>query len=67
MVRLCDCIGAYVLVSGTITVATFAAGRRSNNIQVVLKNCSLFTDCISEIKNKQIDSAKDIDVVNVNV
>ena len=40
-----------------------AAGGGNNGIQVVFKNCVLFTKCITEIKNKQIDNAKDIDVV----
>ena len=46
---LCDYSDSYILVSGTITVAPLAAGRRNNNIQVVFKNCTLFTICISEI------------------
>ena len=29
----------------------------------VFKNCALFSDCISEINNTQIDNAKYIDVV----
>ena len=60
---LCDYSDAYILVSGTITVAEVAAGRGNNGIQVVLKNCTPFTNCISEINNTQIDNAKDIDVV----
>ena len=32
---LCDYSDAYVPVSGTITVAELAAGKGSNNIQVV--------------------------------
>ena len=27
------------------------------------ENCALFTNCISEINNTQIDNAKDIDIV----
>ena len=58
---LCD---AYILVSGTITVAELAAGRENNSIEAVFKNCSSFTDCISKIKNRLIiDNAKDIDLV----
>ena len=40
------------------------AGDNLNNVnkKVVLKNCAPFTDCVSEINNKQID-AKDIDVI----
>ena len=29
----------------------------------MVKNCPLFTDCITEIKNTQVDNAKDLDVV----
>ena len=29
----------------------------------MFENCALFTECISEINNKEIDHAKDIDVV----
>ena len=60
---LSDYSDAYILVSGTITVTELAAGGGNKNIQVVLKNCAPFTDCISEINNTQIDNAKDINVV----
>ena len=40
-----------------------AAGGGDNGMQVVFKNCVLFTKCITEIKNKQIDNTKDIDVI----
>ena len=50
-------------MSGTITVAALAEGGENNGIQVISKNCAPFTNCISEIKNKQIDNAKDINVV----
>ena len=60
---LCYYSDAYVLVSGTITVAAIAAGRWNKNIQVVFQNCAPFTYCIREINNTQIDNAKDIDVV----
>ena len=33
------------------------------NKQVVFKNCTSFTDCLSEINNTDIDNTKDIDVV----
>ena len=33
------------------------------NKGVLFKNCALFTDCISEMNNTQIDNAKYIDVV----
>ena len=57
---------AYILVKGTITVNnTAAAGAAANNTnkKVIYKNCALFTNCISEINNMQIDNAKDIDIV----
>ena len=51
---LCDYSDAYILASGTITVATLAAGGGNSNIQVVFKNCSRFTNCIREINNTQM-------------
>ena len=59
---LCNYSDAYILVSGTITVAALVTGRGKNGIQVVFKNCAPFTNCISEINNTQIDNAKYIDV-----
>ena len=47
----CDYSDAYILVSGTITVAALAAGGDNNGIELVFKNCAPFTDCISEINN----------------
>ena len=44
---ICYYSDAYILVSGTITVAALAAGRANNSIQVVFKNCAPFTNCIS--------------------
>ena len=57
---LCD---AYILVSGTITVAKLAAGKGNSSIEVAFKNLAPFTDCISIINNSQIDNAKNIDIV----
>ena len=37
--------------------------KKNNNIQLVFKNCALFTNFTSKINNTQIDNAKDIDVV----
>ena len=61
---LCDYSDAYI--KGTISVNnTAAAGAAVNNInrKVIFKNCAPFTNCISEINNRQIDNAKDIDIV----
>ena len=60
---LCDYSDAYIIVSGTITVAALAAGGRNNNIQLVFKNCVPFTSWISEINNIQTDNAKDVDLL----
>ena len=60
---LCDYSDAYILVSGTITVAEVAAGGGNDGIQVVFQNCAPFNNCVSEINKTQIDNAKYIDVV----
>ena len=63
---LCDYSDAYILVKGTISINNTAAqGAAANNInkKVIFKNCTPFTNCISEINNTQIDNAKDIDIV----
>ena len=57
---------ACILVKGSIIVNnTTAAGADTNNTnkKVILKNCSPFTSCISEINNTQVDNGKDIDIV----
>ena len=63
---LCDYSDAYILIKGTISANnTAAAGATANNInrKVIFKNCAPFTNCISEIKNTQLDNAKDIDIL----
>ena len=61
---LCDYSDAYILVSGTTTVATKAVNNPNNDgKRVAFKNCVPFTDCISEMNNTQIDNTKDIDIV----
>ena len=63
---LCDYSDAYILVKGTITVNNTAAqGAAANNTnkKVIFKNCTPFTNCISEINNMQIDNAKELDIV----
>ena len=42
---------------------TGAAVAPINRKSIITKNCSPFTDCISEKKFTQIDNANDIDVV----
>ena len=65
---LCDYSDAYIVVKGTITIngagadaAARQAGERDKG--VAFKNYTLFTNCISEINNTQVDSANDIDIV----
>ena len=63
---LCDYSDVYILVKGNITVNnTTAADADANNTnkKVIFKNCAPFTDCISEINNRQVDNAKYIDIV----
>ena len=65
---LCDYSDAYILVKGTITITgsgNDAAARQADerNKVVIFKCCAPFTNCISEINNRQIDNAKDIDFV----
>ena len=45
-------------VQTTTTVAAI-----NNRKGIIIKNCTPFTDCITETNNKQVDNAKDIDVV----
>ena len=60
----CDYIDAYIIMSGTITVPNTGATANPNNRKIIIiKNCTPFTECISEINNTQIDNAKDIDIV----
>ena len=63
---LFDHSDAYILVKGNITVNNTAAAdvdANNTNKKVIFKNCALFTNCISETNNTQIDNAKDIDIV----
>ena len=64
---LCYYSDAYILVKGKITITGAgddAAARQADEKEVVaFKNCTPFTNCISEINNTQIDNAKDIDTV----
>ena len=63
---LCDYSDAYIHVKGTITVNSTApegAAVNNNNKKVIFKNCAPFTNCISEINNKDLGNAKDLDIV----
>ena len=63
---LCDYSDTHTVVKGTITVpntaATAAAATKNNgNKKVIFKNCTSFTDYISQINNRKPDNSKDID------
>ena len=63
---LCYYDDAYILVKGKITVNNTAAAdadANNTNKKVIFKNCAPFTNCISEVNNKQVDNAKDLDTV----
>ena len=67
---LCDCSDAYIFAERTLKItggpaAADAAARQAEkrNIQVILKTCAPFTDCVSKINNTHLDNAKDLDVV----
>ena len=61
---LCDYGDAYILVKGTMTIEPAAsAAPNSANTQVIFKNCSPFTNCITRIKNTKVDYAHHTDVV----
>ena len=56
---LYDESNACIPVKGTISIAA-QVGYNSDNVskEVLYKNCAPFTDCISEVKNTQIDMVK---------
>ena len=60
---LYDYSNGYILASGTIRVASLGASVGNNDLKIVFKNCTPFTDCISKINNTQRDKVKDINVV----
>ena len=65
---LCDSSDAYILVKEKIRITGAgdnAAARKADERDkvVAFKNCAPFTNCISEITNTQIDTAKDIYIV----
>ena len=66
--NLCDYADSYVLVKGTITITgaendDAAKQLDEQNEGVILKNCALFTKCISRMKHTDIGNAQYIDIV----
>ena len=65
---LCDYSDVYILLSRTITITAAGADGAAKTIDErqkgeIFKNCAPFTDCISEINDTQIDTAKYMDIV----
>ena len=63
---LCLYSNAYILHTGTISVANMAAADadpNNENKEVIPKSCAQFTDYMSDINKILVDNAKDIDVV----
>ena len=62
---LCDYSDVYILAKGRITVQNTGtpAVPNNRNKNAIFRNFDPFTNCISEINNKEIDHARDIDVV----
>ena len=65
---MCDYSEAYILVSGTIRITGTGADHAATQVDernkgVTFRNCTPFTNCISEINNTQIDNVKYTDVV----
>ena len=62
------CEYEYIHVKGTITVTGEGNDHAAKQLDernkgVTFKNCAPFTKCIRRIKNKDIDTAQDIDIV----
>ena len=65
---LCDYGDTYILAKGTILFTGEGADAPARQAderdkKVTFKNCTPFTDCMSEINNTQVDKAKDLDAV----
>ena len=55
---------AYILLNGTVTIPnTGTVANPNNRRNMIIKNCTPFTDCMSEKNNTKIDNAKYIDIV----
>ena len=64
---LCDYGDEYILVKGRNTIISaenVATARKAGeiNTNVIFKYCAPFISCKSEINNKEIDNAKNIDI-----
>ena len=62
---LCHYSDVYKLVSAIIKIPNTATKEANNRKNIIIKNCPVFTNCISDLNNTQIDNAKDIDMVTI--
>ena len=65
---LCNYSDAYILVKETITAVAAGATAHArqddkNNKHAIFKNCSAFTDCVTDINNTKVKDTKNFDVV----
>ena len=59
-----DYSNVYILVKGTITITDASAKDTDKRYKKgAFKNCTLCTDCMSEMNNTHVDNAKDLDVL----
>ena len=62
---LCHYSDVYKLVSATIKIPNTATKEANNRKNIIIKNCPVFTNCITDLNNTQIDNAEDIDIVSI--
>ena len=56
--NLCDYSDAYILVTGDIKVAAFAA-----DTNVAFKNCVPFTRCVTHINDEHVETVENLDII----
>ena len=59
---LCNYSDAYIHIY-TVPNTAVAGPAANNRKNIIIKNCALFTNCISGIRNTQVDNTKDINIV----
>ena len=61
---LCDYCDAQIHFKGTVTLSKHrnSSSPKQYREKIILKNYAPFTDCISEINNKKVDNAQEIDI-----
>ena len=59
---LCNYSDAYIHIY-TVPNTAVAGPAANNRKNIIIKICALFTNCISGIRNTQVDNTKDINIV----